>query len=378
MTKETPPDLEAGLSPVPAKNWRQRRAQNLSYDQKLYKYTVDNGKKDMHFMEFQTLQRLNLVQIQNELAKLNAKARTDLAVPEEDMARIRVLLSDYTNAIRDYDYIRHLEELDDTERKSRSNGLIASFRDIADLSGDPFGGTRFLGFGDDVFGAGEEAETGRLCPGTPAQGRVQGGGPDRPLYYCLRGRGPARGADGDHDCEEVAGHQFGNGYCGRVSVCATLVAGYSGVQSRCLGVNGDPRETGAKARPSVSKKSRAVLDEIKKQSSLSKDRGGFFGVRRKQQQSDEEGKATGIEKLAESLSKGSNYFYTLNGTEMALDLQHRNTLTELTSLLETEVLNELEAAYNNEEVLRSLNYDELTEISDEVQSQALDIVEAIL
>ena len=68
---------------------------NMTYPQRLFHHTYASQNEDAHFMEFRLLQRLNLVQLQNELARIKGKVWRNLEASEEDMKDLRVKLRDY-------------------------------------------------------------------------------------------------------------------------------------------------------------------------------------------------------------------------------------------------------------------------------------------
>ena len=68
---------------------------NMTYSQRLFHHTYASQNEDAHLMEFRLLQRLNLVQLQNELARIKGKVWRNLEASEEDMKDLRVKLRDY-------------------------------------------------------------------------------------------------------------------------------------------------------------------------------------------------------------------------------------------------------------------------------------------
>jgi hypothetical protein len=68
---------------------------DLPYDQRLFRYTWNAGGDEPHFMAFRSLQRLNVVHIQNELASKKRDVIKKEAASETDMKELKVLLRDY-------------------------------------------------------------------------------------------------------------------------------------------------------------------------------------------------------------------------------------------------------------------------------------------
>lgn len=68
---------------------------DLPYDQRLFRYTWNAGGDELHFMAFRSLQRLNVVHIQNELASKKRDIVKKGAASRTDMEELKVLLQDY-------------------------------------------------------------------------------------------------------------------------------------------------------------------------------------------------------------------------------------------------------------------------------------------
>jgi hypothetical protein len=68
---------------------------DLPYDQRLFRYTWNAGGDEPHFMAFRSLQRLNVVHIQNELASKKRDIVKKGAAGRTDMEELKVLLQDY-------------------------------------------------------------------------------------------------------------------------------------------------------------------------------------------------------------------------------------------------------------------------------------------
>ena len=67
----------------------------MTYSQRLFHHTYASQTEDAHFLEFRLLQRLNLVQLQNELARHKGAIWKNMEASEDDMRCLRVTLSDY-------------------------------------------------------------------------------------------------------------------------------------------------------------------------------------------------------------------------------------------------------------------------------------------
>ena len=67
----------------------------MTYDQRLFHYTWDAGRDEPYFMAFRNLQRLNIVHLQNELAKKKRDILKKMAASKQDMEDLKTLLRDY-------------------------------------------------------------------------------------------------------------------------------------------------------------------------------------------------------------------------------------------------------------------------------------------
>ena len=67
----------------------------MSYAQRLFHYTYSTADEKLPFMGFRLLQRLNLVHLQNELAKLKIAVWKDMRANESDMQKLRVTMHQY-------------------------------------------------------------------------------------------------------------------------------------------------------------------------------------------------------------------------------------------------------------------------------------------
>ena len=67
----------------------------MTYSQRLFHHTYASQNEDAHFIEFRLLQRLNLVQLQNELAQIKGEIWNNMEASEEKMKTLRVTLREY-------------------------------------------------------------------------------------------------------------------------------------------------------------------------------------------------------------------------------------------------------------------------------------------
>lgn len=80
---------------------RQRATQDdeSEYCARLLNYTNENRQtsyEDIHLLEFSTLQRMNLVHIQNQLAEIKADAIGHQKITQADLKSLRQLLHEYS------------------------------------------------------------------------------------------------------------------------------------------------------------------------------------------------------------------------------------------------------------------------------------------
>lgn len=69
----------------------------MKYSQRLYRCAVgaEQANEDPHFMIFRVLQRVNIIHIQNELARYKAIVRSEESASAEDLSQLRKLIHDY-------------------------------------------------------------------------------------------------------------------------------------------------------------------------------------------------------------------------------------------------------------------------------------------
>ena len=73
---------------------------DMEYDERLFHYSYDSCDKEPSFMEFRILQLLNIVGIQNDLAKHEAGVRKDMRVSTARMKELRTALHEYGTSLR--------------------------------------------------------------------------------------------------------------------------------------------------------------------------------------------------------------------------------------------------------------------------------------
>jgi len=121
------------------------QATTRAYDDAVYDYIQRKGSNadTLVFAEFKKLQRLNLVELQNELATLKGDIHTGEKATIHQRRELRRLLSEYTQAIRDVEYISQLDVLDEIEAREQQLSLTDSFQELASKRGAPYN-TRYL------------------------------------------------------------------------------------------------------------------------------------------------------------------------------------------------------------------------------------------
>lgn len=69
----------------------------MKYSQRLYRYAAgaEQANEDPHFMIFRELQRVNIIHVQNELARYKAIVRSAESASAEDLSHLRKLVHDY-------------------------------------------------------------------------------------------------------------------------------------------------------------------------------------------------------------------------------------------------------------------------------------------
>lgn len=70
--------------------------EDMSYEQRLFQYTLDAGTEEPHFIMFRGLQRLNILRLQIEIAQLKKIAWETKQLPESKSEDLTRLLHDYS------------------------------------------------------------------------------------------------------------------------------------------------------------------------------------------------------------------------------------------------------------------------------------------
>ncbi|KAM0476079.1 hypothetical protein ACHAPX_006496 [Trichoderma viride] len=99
------------------------------YSQELTDY-VDQSIKDeelFHYFGFEYLHRLNIVSLQNQLITLRESIAAGTHNRDQDLDRLKRLLSDYTNAVRNYNYVRQGQRISPYETETRKMRLKSKF-----------------------------------------------------------------------------------------------------------------------------------------------------------------------------------------------------------------------------------------------------------
>ncbi|KAI9667983.1 MAG: hypothetical protein M1821_000803 [Bathelium mastoideum] len=122
----------------PSSNFnRAVRPQLSSYNARVLRY-VDalrhetNGPIEPGFMESSTLRNMNLVDLNNRLAKYQTIFLQQQTANEEDLGGLRKVLHDQAEAIRDMEYIRSLDYLTAAKKKERQDQSYATFPEYSD------------------------------------------------------------------------------------------------------------------------------------------------------------------------------------------------------------------------------------------------------
>ncbi|KAH6843323.1 hypothetical protein B0I37DRAFT_215933 [Chaetomium sp. MPI-CAGE-AT-0009] len=102
-----------------------------SYGEQLFKYTFDEGRQEPRFLIFRGLQLMNISHMQNELAKLKHDIMTTKTATPQQTESLTIVLHDYTNAIRDYEYLTRLTPITGSQARRGHLDLERVFGDDA-------------------------------------------------------------------------------------------------------------------------------------------------------------------------------------------------------------------------------------------------------
>ncbi|KAE8453722.1 hypothetical protein EG329_009233 [Mollisiaceae sp. DMI_Dod_QoI] len=101
--------------------------------------------QDPHFLEFTSLQRINILGLQNELARQKAEIAKTESVSDTQLLTLRLTLRDYATAIRDHEYLSSLAQISCSDRADRYNDLVHAFPTIGLQPSQPYN-SRFCTF----------------------------------------------------------------------------------------------------------------------------------------------------------------------------------------------------------------------------------------
>lgn len=78
---------------------------DMTYEQRLFQYTLSTGAEEPHFIMFRGLQRLNIIQLQIELAKIKKLSSETKQLSKTKSEELTKLLHDYSKMLM---FIRHI------------------------------------------------------------------------------------------------------------------------------------------------------------------------------------------------------------------------------------------------------------------------------
>ncbi|KAF7948105.1 uncharacterized protein EAE97_003516 [Botrytis byssoidea] len=111
-------------------------SEKMTYEERLfhYAYTIE----EPHFLAFRGLQKLNIVRLQNELARKKGNTWTNMAASDDVTRDLSSTLHQYADAIRDYAFFSSLQNITGSQAHEKRQDLTFAFPEIATLPGDPF------------------------------------------------------------------------------------------------------------------------------------------------------------------------------------------------------------------------------------------------
>ncbi|KAK4986806.1 hypothetical protein LTR66_007768 [Elasticomyces elasticus] len=116
---------------------------DMSYERRLFQYTINSGQTKPHFLIFRGLQRLNMIRLQNDLAICKRAIWEKQEAPESETIKLTYLLHNYADAIRDYEYLSKLIPVTGSQAKVGRFNLEQAFIEIGDSTDEPAGYRRF-------------------------------------------------------------------------------------------------------------------------------------------------------------------------------------------------------------------------------------------
>ncbi|KAL2118598.1 hypothetical protein VTJ04DRAFT_8258 [Mycothermus thermophilus] len=130
----------------------------MPYEDRLFRYLFNQGRREPEpmFLKFRNLQRLNLIRLQNDINRINARVWKEGRLVEEDSTRLTSLLHDYSellqvsyvylapqltillaNALRDYEYLGRLEPITGSQARLNRVALEQAFGlDVGEFTDD--------------------------------------------------------------------------------------------------------------------------------------------------------------------------------------------------------------------------------------------------
>ncbi|KAJ9623419.1 hypothetical protein H2203_005678 [Taxawa tesnikishii (nom. ined.)] len=120
------------------KNTPGRIEDGMSYEERLFHHAYRVGYEDPDFLMFRGLQTLNIINLQNELARCKADIWTKQAASEDSLQRIKRTMHEYANAMRDFEYMNQLRNINGSQAQEKVTDLTQAFPDIADLPSAPY------------------------------------------------------------------------------------------------------------------------------------------------------------------------------------------------------------------------------------------------
>ncbi|KAL3958312.1 hypothetical protein ACCO45_006474 [Purpureocillium lilacinum] len=106
---------------------------------RLFEYVTRSlsEEEDFHFLRFELLQRLNIVNLQVQLARIKSRIQRDGEASADDLEDLTTKLQQYATAIRDYQFLRNKASVERAEVPHRKLLLQRYFQSESDF-GDPF------------------------------------------------------------------------------------------------------------------------------------------------------------------------------------------------------------------------------------------------
>ncbi|OAL43453.1 hypothetical protein IQ07DRAFT_524208 [Pyrenochaeta sp. DS3sAY3a] len=110
----------------------------MSYEERLVQHTINTRDNEPRFLIFRSLHLLNIIRLQNDLAKCKNTIWAKGSPTSGETGKLTTLLHEYTNAIRDYEYLGKLipitgsqAENDRLDLEQAFMGEVGDFSDMA-------------------------------------------------------------------------------------------------------------------------------------------------------------------------------------------------------------------------------------------------------